>query len=419
MKIMASNNYLSSWEILLLVLCMLIPTSTSFISNHKSLGNTKLYEHTKISQRQRRRRKNITLNVGSSLPDSILEKSHHLPEKPIQTYVNTELVTAEKNENNNDINNSKQIFTPFQNVVRAVPFVTAASYVIKPEPFDTAIESLWHTIYHWDVAQIPLFEAEVATFGFYWAIVFFSGLHIALGPDVTRQNRLDGKMPHDPFSYIRPENWYEWFNPTFAYIGSIYLYLQIHDKPPLPELAPTFGVFAIETLFGVWLYDLCYFPLHWIMHNTNILPQLRKCHTYHHRHPSSHSLNSLEVVQHSYLDGFMQVVVNIVVQHISPFGGPKHTLSRLFHNLIVTYLLAESHSGYDLPWMSHRIYPELLGGAPRHDKHHQVGKVYYQQYFKYLDDFFGFVQKEGNNNNKKKKKEELQIEKKIHQRRTA
>jgi sterol desaturase/sphingolipid hydroxylase (fatty acid hydroxylase superfamily) len=123
--------------------------------------------------------------------------------------------------------------------------------------------------------------------------------------------------------------------------------------------------------------------------------EMRKIHGYHHR-VNSHSLNALETVQHSYLDGFLQVAVNILVQQISPFGGfgHKHSLSRLAHNVVVTYLLTEAHSGYDLPWMSHRIFPEFLGGSPRHEKHHHDGRVYYQQYFKYLDDFFGFTQEE-------------------------
>ena len=39
---------------------------------------------------------------------------------------------------------------------------------------------------------------------------------------------------------------------------------------------------------------------------------------------------------------------------MSPWGK-KHALSRFAHNLVVTWLLSESHSGYDLPWMSHRF----------------------------------------------------------------
>lgn len=94
------------------------------------------------------------------------------------------------------------------------------------------------------------------------------------------------------------------------------------------------------------------------------------------------------------MDGALQVLVNILVQQISPFGGDKHPLSRLLHNVLVTYLLVESHSGYDLPWQSHRLFPEIFGGAPHHEMHHHNGRVYYQQFFTYLDTLFGFTPRE-------------------------
>ena len=39
---------------------------------------------------------------------------------------------------------------------------------------------------------------------------------------------------------------------------------------------------------------------------------------------------------------------------------------------MVTYLLTEAHSGYDLPFQSHRFLPWLFGGSVRHEEHHQV-----------------------------------------------
>jgi cholesterol 25-hydroxylase len=143
--------------------------------------------------------------------------------------------------------------------------------------------------------------------------------------------------------------------------------------------APTFGRLVEEVVVGVVLYDLLFYPLHWAMHNLPFAP-LRSIHGFHHR--KSHTLNPLETVQHSYADGFLQVAVNIAVQQISPFSGlaGKHPLSRLLHNVIVTYLLTESHSGYrDLPFMSHVLYPSVFGGAPRHEAHHHDGRVYYHQ----------------------------------------
>lgn len=86
----------------------------------------------------------------------------------------------------------------------------------------------------------------------------------------------------------------------------------------------------------------------------------------------------------------VQVIVNIIVQQLSPWGS-KHVLSRLLHNLVVTYLLSESHSGYDLPFMSHRVFPAIFGGSPRHNAHHNRGDVYYQQFFMYIDDALGFT----------------------------
>ena len=41
--------------------------------------------------------------------------------------------------------------------------------------------------------------------------------------------------------------------------------------------------------------------------------------------------------------------------------------------MMVVYLLCESHSGYDLPFMSHRLFPGLFGGPVAHEQHHQQG----------------------------------------------
>jgi hypothetical protein len=81
----------------------------------------------------------------------------------------------------------------------------------------------------------------------------------------------------------------------------------------------------------------------------------------------------------------------------------RHVFSRFVHNLLVTWLLCEAHSGYDLPWMTHRnplaflfsgstssVHgapppPLVVGGAPAHNTHHNRGDVHFQQFFTYLD----------------------------------
>lgn len=199
-------------------------------------------------------------------------------------------------------------FTPMQHVLRIIPLLTAGFYLVNPQPLDDLTSSLWSAIYNWDFAQNPLFEAEVATFGFLQAIVFYMNIHRVLGEEKTRETRFDGELPED-----RNDFYIEGLIPIVAYLGSIWLYLQFHQKPPMPVEAPTFGVFAVETIFGVWLYDLCFFPLHYIMHKINS-NQVRRFHAYHHRWSKEGSLTALETVQHSYVDGFLQVATNIAVQ---------------------------------------------------------------------------------------------------------
>jgi sterol desaturase/sphingolipid hydroxylase (fatty acid hydroxylase superfamily) len=347
--------------------------------------------------------KPLQLSTRTASPDQLL--GHSSEEMKLTEDVISSLVSEEQSSKPPRDTGKQYKFSPFQQTMRALPLATTALYILNPEPLDRLVATLWDLIYLWDVAQNPLFEAEVASAGFFIWIASFSCLHLILGEEKTKANRLDGQMPHDPFEWTRFENWHLWFNPLASYLGSIWLWLQIHDKPPMPIEAPSFGMLIGEVLFGVWLYDLCFFPIHYAMHRHE-LGKMRKVHGYHHRSGKT-TMNALETVQHSYIDGFLQVFVNIMVQQISPFGGPKHVFSRLLHNLTVTYLLSEAHSGYDLPWMSHNVFPEILGGSPRHQGHHENGRVYYQQYFKYLDDFFGFTE-EANHDQSRNNKEIIQ-----------
>lgn len=298
-------------------------------------------------------------------------------------------------------------FTLFQQFARISPMAAMGAYSMKPEPFDTAVETVWSWIYNWDIAHTGLFEAHVASFSFVIFIAAWSVAHIILGEEKTKQYALDGKVPHeDPLAWTRMtwEGVQLWFNPLVSYLVSIWIYQQVfHTHQPLPALAPSFGVLVCEVVFGVFLYDLVFFPIHYAMHKSP-LKIVRGFHGYHHRHTNG-ALNSIETVQHSYIDGGLQVMTNILVQHISPFGGPKHMLSRIIHNIIVTYLLTESHSGYNLPWMSHNIWPEFIAGSPRHDRHHHDGRVYYQQFFMYLDDAMGLTDQSVQEQLKRKSKE--------------
>jgi len=94
------------------------------------------------------------------------------------------------------------------------------------------------------------------------------------------------------------------------------------------------------------------------------------------------------VVRHSLVDGTLQVAANVAALRLTG----AHALTRACHDVAVTFLLTETHSEFDLPWALHNLLPKgVLGGPRRHRLHHRHGDVYFQQFFCYLDDAFGYT----------------------------
>ncbi|KAJ1459032.1 hypothetical protein M885DRAFT_512193 [Pelagophyceae sp. CCMP2097] len=155
-------------------------------------------------------------------------------------------------------------------------------------------------------------------------------------------------------------------------------------KAFIPPAAPDWGcpsVFRVasEVAFGLVAYDALFFCVHVLLHRCRWLSDLSSHHVHHVNGPRT---NSTTVLHHSVVDGFFQVAANILVQRQGPFGA-KTFVARLLHNVIVTYLLTESHS--TAPWRLCDAFPRLLAGAKEHRKHHAHAGPPYQQFFGYLD----------------------------------
>lgn len=201
------------------------------------------------------------------------------------------------------------------------------------------------------------------------------------------------------------------FQSMFAYLFGIYVWkmfvppvaLQIPDGVPstLSELL----YLTVEIVSGIVAYDFIFFFIHWSMH---AIPFLRRFHYHHHAMPESvgvfeaeRRVEARDVIHHSLLDGSLQVLVNIFVQRNTPWGLPKSRLARIVHNILVTWMLTESHSSttYLTIWKS------WLVGVREHRLHHindscsrdlwissssklssHVKFDRHQQFFGYLDD---------------------------------
>lgn len=88
----------------------------------------------------------------------------------------------------------------------------------------------------------------------------------------------------------------------------------------------------------------------------------------------------------------MQVLVNIAVQRYNLWGSIKSRTARALHNLILTWMLTESHTFAS----NLNIFRKYFKGVREH-RHHHLSRVSqrrlrYQQLFSYLDDARFFMQ---------------------------
>lgn len=145
-----------------------------------------------------------------------------------------------------------------------------------------------------------------------------------------------------------------------------------------------------EVCCGIILYDFIFFFIHWGLHE---LPALKSFHQKHHRHVRG-IVEATDVLNHSFIDGALQVLVNIYAQRYTPWGIAKSRLARLLHNVIVTWMLTESHSSSSnlycfRRWFvgvkNHRLHHIGYYGKQQRNRNHAFTLTHYQQFFGYLD----------------------------------
>ena len=279
--------------------------------------------------------------------------------------------------------------------MQSIHLAMFAGGLLQPEAMNSMTASLSDAFRSVGFTADKMFEADLAVAAFVLWIAFFESLSFVPG---NERWRLDGQPAKNPLRGFT-RDLHKTVVPAAGYLASIVVFHHFHlgtllfgEKPPLDSLPPpTYWRVVTEVGLGIFLYDLLFYPFHASFHKLRVGPW-RKQHTRHHQWAGQERVahNAVETVQNSYLDSGIQVAINILVQNISPWGY-KDPLSRALHNLMVTYLLTEAHSGYDLPFMSHRLFPRVFGGAPRHELHHQHGNVYFHQFFMWIDDLAGFT----------------------------
>lgn len=219
------------------------------------------------------------------------------------------------------------------------------------------------------------------------------------------------------------------FDAAGAYWLGILLWTAVVSPPQgaetgCPSDALGLATVVVELVAGLVLYDFVFFWLHWAMH---AWPSIGRAlgHSTHHGFDGGTESGAFRTVNHSVADGALQVLTNIIAQRHTPWGTPKRTLARWLHNVVVTWLLVESHTTASqlqlarrLPWMraqhvergpapphgpprmpplcprsahveldqtSCTLSPRRFPGVLEHHLHHRHRGPPYQQFFGYLD----------------------------------
>mmetsp|Transcript_74589 Transcript_74589/g.210736 ORF Transcript_74589/g.210736 Transcript_74589/m.210736 type:complete len:279 (-) Transcript_74589:408-1244(-) len=203
-------------------------------------------------------------------------------------------------------------------------------------------------------------DPAVATFGFALAVAIYDSQELRAGH--TTRDGITNKA-------------------LVMYWVGIGIWVNIIPPPQgIPDGLPFESVYDVayllmEVVSGVAMYDFVFFFIHLAMHKFAKGP--------HKVHHSPGDLRAKDVLTHSLVDGALQVLTNVMVQRRAPWGTPKSRLARAVHNLVVTWMLTESHTCAASPCLARRWFR----GVQRHRAHHMHHAPYYQQFFGYLDDF--------------------------------
>jgi sterol desaturase/sphingolipid hydroxylase (fatty acid hydroxylase superfamily) len=169
--------------------------------------------------------------------------------------------------------------------------------------------------------------------------------------------------------YFLPIATYDWFVPRR------YLKLQVE--------APTVSLVIVQVISSLIVYDALFFLAHFAMHRSRWL--YRKLHAKHHHF---HTVRACETVRLSFVEQIIDVAISIITLNL--LGC--HPVSRAIYDVCITYLLAELHCGYDMPWMAHNVVPfGIMSGPLEHDRHHATGINHYEKFFTFWDRAFGFI----------------------------
>ena len=156
----------------------------------------------------------------------------------------------------------------------------------------------------------------------------------------------------------------------------------LQTRRALPLQAPTSRQLVLQLAVSILIYDTVFFLFHLALHK---LPALSRIHNVHHGHGEINPqiTNQLDIVERLGLVLLANFSLNIIGSHV---------LTRTLFVPMFVWLLVDIHSGLDLPWSYDKLLPQgWAAGSKRHSYHHQHGSKYYEPFFNWWDDLYGWI----------------------------
>lgn len=258
-------------------------------------------------------------------------------------------------------------------------------------------------------AANPMFEPQIAVLSFMISCAIFTFTKYFFGRGATAVKFGKKSQPESSSVKVFQGDFFSFafwaFSNVGLYLGLVDIFQRISNyggtlycvNEHLQEKGEflTTTRILLEICISVFGYDFLFSIVHASFHSPQAPQWWQKLHLTHHDHYQKvdKPLHVMVTFHHHIVDAAIQIMINAALQQkfvgfFFLFGFPRHTISKMLHNIFVTYLLVESHSGQDWCFMTHRwLFPEWFGGgANAHQQHHLTGKAPYHQFFTVFDD---------------------------------
>ena len=187
-------------------------------------------------------------------------------------------------------------------ITQSVRFLVAAALcagIIRSEAVSQYIQRVWTSACEHPVIRHDSCEPLIASVSFMFSVVFFRVLDWV--PWMIKYKMHPEELAIASEQDLTPPRHAVY--SLLAYLGPLFMFDVLLPRRALPIQAPCLSRLVFEVLLSLIVYDFLFFWLHLAFHKIGGVNRLVR----HQQHHSKTPLDATQVVNHSLLDGTLQV----------------------------------------------------------------------------------------------------------------